>query len=383
MSGRRDQRGSALVIVIMSVSVALLLGMALLQAVTSEGGAARQQRHREAAFNLAETALNAEIFVLGNAWPSTAASAYPASCAPAGTIMFGCPDSALLGRSLSQADPNGAPDWTVAVRDDGAGSATWSEAALTNQPSWDADGDGRVWIRAYAKAEGRPVTLVGLITQSAVSAGFPQGVITAGHFGTGTQGNQRYVDTQGTAAAPSPLIVRCSSPAPSACLDYAPSKGQISPDTAQTGYTGGPAASSRIVADFVARAQRAGTYYDTCPSSLAGAVVVIASGACDYQGNDVWNSPSAPGVLVLLRGSIVLRGTTRYYGVVYAPNQDGRSDTLVTVTGTALVQGSVLVDGDGGVLLDGSGLVSYDPGAVNAAQTYLMPQLVKNTWRQL
>jgi Tfp pilus assembly protein PilX len=382
VSRRREERGSALVIVIMAVSVTLLLGMALLQAVTSEGGAARQQRHREAAFNLAETALNSEIFVLGNAWPSAPVSAYPASCIPAATIVFGCPDSALMGRSLSQADPNGTPDWSVAVRDDGA-SATWSESLLTTQPSWDADGDGRIWVRAKATAEGRPVTLVGLIAQSAVSAGFPQSVITAGHFGTGSQGNKRYVDTQGSAAAPSPLIVRCSQPAPSACLDYAASKGQVSPDTAQTGYTGGPAASPRVIADFIARAQAAGTYYDTCPGSLTGTVVVIASGDCSYQANNVWNDPTAPGVLVLLRGSITMRGNQRFYGVIHAVNQDGRSDDLVTISGNVLLQGSVLVDGDGGVLLDGSGQVVYDPNAVNGAQSYLTPQLVKSTWRQL
>lgn len=383
MRRRTDERGSALVVVIMALSVVLLLGLALLQQVTGEGTAALDQRHREAAFNLAETTLNVEVFVLGNAWPSTAARAYPSQCAPSATVLYGCPDSSAVAQAVSQADPSGAANWAVTVRDNGSSSVAWSESFLTGQPSWDANGDGRVWVRSNAVARSRPVTVVALVTQSPTSAGFPQSVIVAGRFATDSQGNKVYVDTQGGAAQPSPLFVRCTTGAPSSCLDYPPSKGQVSPDTVQTGYVGGPATTPRVIADFIEQAQLAGTYYDTCPSSLTGAVVVIRTGECSYTSNSVWNSAASPGMVVLLNGSLSLSGTVRYYGVIYAPNQGGRSDVLVTLTGNSTAEGSVLVDGNAGVAVGGSGKVVYNPSAINSARFFLAPQVVKNTWRQL
>lgn len=367
------------------IAILSVLGLALLGQVGNQQGAALQERTREASFNLAETAFNAEIFVLGHTWPSAAGYAYPSRCAPTSTTVYGCPDPIALARSVSAADPNGVADWSVEVRDNGVASAmSWSNDFLTSQPSWDANGDGRVWVRARAVSRGRPTAVAGLIAQSPVTAGFARNVITAGFFTIGSQGNKPYVDTLGTAAQPSPLAVRCTTPAPSSCLGYSPTKGQVSPDTSQTGYTGAPAVPPLVLADFVARAQRAGTYTASgCPTSLGGAVVVIATGTCTYDGNLTHNSTGAPGILILLEGALTLSGSNTFNGLVYAANQRGLTIPLVTLGGNSRVRGAIQVDGGGGVRIDGSGLLVYDPSGINAATTYLTPQLVKNTWQQL
>jgi Tfp pilus assembly protein PilX len=353
---REGERGSALIIVMLSIAVLLVLGAALLRDVTGEGDAARHERNREAAFGLAESGFNGQIAVLATVWPTSATRAYPSACTTSAAPVYGCPDSAAMAAAVSQVAAGDAVVWSVAVRDNGASSTAWAEGMLTTEPTWDANGDG-----------------------------IPANVITAGWFGTGNEGNGRLVDTVGTAAQPAPVWVRCTAPAPSTCLDYPPNRGQISPDTTRTGYTGGSAVTARVLADVVARAQRDGTYHASgCPTSLAGAVVVIAGPvACAYSANDVWNSAASPGMLVILQGSVALLGTSRYHGVIYSPNQRQRQDAVVTVTGNAVVQGSVFVDGPGGVVLDGSAQVVYDPVAIGSQTTLVSPVLVKGTWRQL
>src|SRR5438105_960654 len=140
-----------------------------------------------------------------------------------------------------------------------------------------------------------------------------------------------------------------------------------------------------------AQAKSNGTYWGPgqCPSSmsqLTGSPTYV-TGPCtlDFEGNDNANSPTSPGFLVLANGKVTFGGNVAFYGVVYGVNQQGSSSDVVKITSTAVVQGGIVVDGNGTVDAGEShkGNLSYDPKAVNSAKTWGGAQATPNSFRQL
>jgi hypothetical protein len=176
------------------------------------------------------------------------------------------------------------------------------------------------------------------------------------------------------------------------CLEYQASKGQISPDTTETGY-GPPTPEPTLAEDDlealldVARAN--GTYYTTKPASLSGDVVVLDPGGSTewkYTGNSEFNSSSDPGLLILLSGKLELSGTTNFYGLIYHANQGGSTDPdLVKVHGNSQLAGGVIVDGHGGVEGGSSGKlnIKFDANAFNNINAFGTAGVVQNTWREI
>jgi hypothetical protein len=121
-------------------------------------------------------------------------------------------------------------------------------------------------------------------------------------------------------------------------------------------------------------------------SQLTGSPTYV-TGPCalGFTGNDQANSPTSPGFLVLVNGTISFGGTVNFYGVVYAVNQQASSGDVVTITSNALVSGGIVVDGNGMVDAGEShkGNVSYDPTAINSAKTWGGAQSTPNSFRQL
>jgi len=81
-----------------------------------------------------------------------------------------------------------------------------------------------------------------------IKTAFPKNVLTAGYFTTTNNGKKVIVNTAGNpAGTPGTLAVRCNVSGqtyPNSCLNYDPTRGQVSPDTKQDGYSGGNALSS-------------------------------------------------------------------------------------------------------------------------------------------
>jgi Tfp pilus assembly protein PilX len=378
---RGGQEGFALVTAMLTLALALLIGFALVAYVEGQTRAAGSEHQREAGFELAESALSAQGFVLSRAWPASSGSAYPASCGPASTGTT-CPAASELAKAYAGA---GAASWATQVRDNGTGAPLDYTAAVLSQPTWDANGDGALWIHAHAAAAGRPTTLVALYQLNPLSSAFPRNVITAGSFATGNNGNKLIVDAKGVAGQPAPLAVRCTNPSDTACLDYRAV--QVGPGAPITGYLGGSAVPPEALAGLRLRAQLSGTYTASgCPANPSGAVVFIESGNCSYN-NSVpgacCNSAASPGILIVANGTLTFNGNLTFYGVIYAANLQASGSTIITVTGNALVQGAIDADGAARVQVGSSKMnLVFDPAGLGYSY-WGAAVFGKNTWRQI
>jgi len=130
-----------------------------------------------------------------------------------------------------------------------------------------------------------------------------------------------------------------------------------------------------------------GTYYASgCPADPSGAVVFVESGVCSYNNSagSTFNSSSQPGMFIVNNGTFALNGNSAFYGVIYAADAQGTSGAVVTVGGTASIQGGVLIDGSGQLVAGSSKInISFDDYAFSAVQSYGAAHIVQNKWREL
>jgi hypothetical protein len=378
MRGLRVESGSALVAAMAVMSVMLMTGLTTFALVDSQQTQSGGERRSESAFNLAEAALNAHAFVLSRDWPGASTGAYPSTCTRT-TAVRGCPDPAKIVSSFDSVDVDQNSTWTTTVRDDGGSSPNfYDDAVVQAQPTWDANGDHRVWVRSQAVVRGKPRAVVALVRVNEVQEQIPMNVLTAGHFSTGNNGNKTIVDTKGR-----PLAVRCKSQNNAQCLDFR--AGQVSPPgSVQEDYGGGNALSDDAIDRLRTKAIALGTYYSSgCPGDMAGRIVFVENGNCSYNGGN-GNSPSSPGVLVIMNGTLSLGGNVEYYGLVYMGNRQGSTGDVVTMTGNALIQGAVFIDGNGGMRAgaDKENLI-FDGAPFGILTSFGSAGILQNSWREI
>jgi Tfp pilus assembly protein PilX len=396
----REEGGWALVTAIVVMAAMLSLGLGAMVFIDGQTQQTGSERVGESSFNLAEGALKSQIFLLSRDWPGSPTSAY-SPCTQASTSSE-CPSPATLAAEFSGADYEDVT-WSTAVQDNGGSVASYySTSGAAGQPGYDANGDGKVWVHAEANLRspqaatwGKPRAVAALIKADLVPLPFPRNTVTAGFFGTTNAGSKTIADTSGSSVLasptqPAPIAVRCSTPPQSACLNFDPTKGQVSPPAYDPAYPGTSALTTEEVETLRGLAKAAHTYYETgCPADPSGALVFVESGNCSYNGGNA-NSQASPGMLVIANGTLTLGGNFTFYGLVYALNQQeplnqqGPSGNVVTLGGTSSVVGAVAVDGWGGVLAGSSGLnVAFDPNVFNLVKGYGNAAWVKGTWREL
>lgn len=383
-----DERGWGLVSTVLVLGILVAMALPLMSLVDTQQRQSVHERKSESSFNLAEAAFDATLFVLSNGWPADDSGAYPATCT-AVTAHPKCPDASMLARTYAGPDYS-ARGWTVQVRDDVAGSEYY-DAAAVNGPTaatWDANENAKMWVRADGRAAGQDRTVVALVRRQDQLEPFPRNAVTAGWFGTTTAGNKLIVDTQGPAAQPAPIAVRCTAtntPPSPGCLDYHADRGQVSPDISYTGYVGDTAVTAEALKRFEARAKALGSYYPSgCPQSPAGELVYVESGNCGYAGGGVANSADSPGMLIVERGTVSFAGSMTFYGLVYAANVQRATGSVVTIGGAASVKGSVAVDWGGGFTAGSNGEnMSYDDRVFPLLKSFGSAATVQGTWREL
>jgi hypothetical protein len=362
------------------------LGLVTLSFTDTETRMSAADRVRESSFNITEALLGSQVFILSRSWPGTPLATYPASCT--GTVVtVKCPNGTAVASRFGGSDIAAGMTWTTTVRDNtGTSPNFYSDATVLGQPTWDANGDGKLWVRAQAVVRNQRRTLAGLVRVEQVAEPFPKNAITSGRLGTTNNGNKVIVDTKGPAAQAAPVSVRCVVRLPS-CLDYQANKGQIAPDTTTLGYTGGNALNDDSLERLRDRAIANGTYYATgCPANPSGAVVYVESGDCSYNDSagPCCNSAANPGLLIIARGSLSLNGNIVFHGIVYNHNAQGSSDFLVSLNGTAAVEGSVAIDGNGGLMAGSSAVnVVFDPYVFGKVISYGNAGIIQNTWREI
>jgi hypothetical protein len=379
-----QERGWGLVSTMLVLGILVSTALPLMSLVDGQQRQTTHERKSESSFNLAEAAFDAELFVLSGDWPATVRRAYPPSCDGAATSLK-CPNADILARTYAGVDYS-ARGWTVRIRDDGAAADYYDPALVDSQPTWDANRNAKMWVRADARAHGTDRTVVALVRRQDVLEPFPRNALTAGWFATSNNGNKRIVDTQGDTAQAAPVAVRCTAPpGTEGCLGYPTNKNQVSPDTVYNGYVGDTAVSEDALDRFRTRARALDTYHESgCPSSPEGEMVFVEVGDCSYTGSGDINTDSSPGVLIVARGTVAFGGSLGYYGLVYAPNLQRSVGSVVTIHGAATVYGAVAVDWGGGVTVGSNGdNIRFDDTVFPLLKSFGAAALVQGTWREI
>ena len=219
---------------------------------------------------------------------------------------------------------------------------------------------------------------------------FPNATLVAGKFEVSNSGNKVMIDTNGTSNewVPGDIIVRCNKAA-AGCAVWDQPKGQIEPDTVKSNPTQPKALSPEALDLLRARAVAEGNYYTGCAPSLQGDVpgeLVFMENAegCHFNGNQVYNSPTKPGYVVIAKGTPTLNGNAEFYGVIYHANEAESSDMLINMKGNISIFGSIVIDGAGG-LSAGSSKVNlvYNPNAFSGLKAFGTAGIVQNTFREI
>lgn len=402
----RDDGGWALFTSLTLMVVMLGIGTATFGMVDGQTAQSRVGREKETAFNLAEAAMNAQIFQLARDWPAAGSAGNPYPACTQDSTASRCPNAAQLTALFASPDVGTSAQWSTSVRDNNTNATQnfYSDALTQSAPGYDANGDGQLWVRAQGRARGRTRTLIALVRAQEQQEDLPRGTLITGRLDISNNGNKVIIDAQGGSSESGLVAVRCtpvlleSTP----CLGHKLGGGllatalaslnsllnkQISPNITQTGYSSAPALSAEGRARLKATAIANGTYYASgCPSAagLSGAIVYIENGNCSYTSNTQFNSPSAPGMVLVAQGSLYLGGTTNFYGVVYHANEAAMSGTAVQIQGNAVVQGGVLVDGQATTIAGSSKLnIRLDLNAYDRVRSYGSAGVVQNTWREI
>jgi Tfp pilus assembly protein PilX len=388
-----DQRGSALIPALLITAILLGFGMASLQLVDGEQSDSRRERERESSFQLAEGVLNAEIYRLSTRWPGKESAPYPPSCSATSTHAD-CPGGATLQANFQGPDYTRPTSWKVQVRDnaDGAQKNFYSESLMSSSTSYnDANGDNFLWVRAEADVAGRKRVLVALVEAENVTLNFPNATLVAGKFEVSNSGNKVMIDTNGVNNewTPGDIIVRCSL-SDANCAKWDQGKGQIEPATIRSNPLQPKAVSPEALDQLRARAKAEGNYYTGCAPSLqgingpGGMVFMENAEGCHFNGNQVYNSPTKPGYVVIAQGTPTLNGNAEFYGVIYHANEAESSEMLINMKGNISIFGSIVIDGAGG-LSAGSSKVNlvYNPNAFSGLKAFGTAGIVQNTFREI
>ena len=186
----RGEHGSIMVTALLVMAIMIPIGFALLAIVDTQAQQSGQERTRDRAFNLADSALHSAAFSLArSAWPSSALYA-PSNSGSVGSAdtcansSFGATLGAATnpGSATEKLQPNlnasyedeaySGATWQINVCDNdpgGAGPTVWKDALLA-RPNYDANGDELVWVRSEAMVEGRKRVLAALVQVEEIPA---------------------------------------------------------------------------------------------------------------------------------------------------------------------------------------------------------------------
>jgi hypothetical protein len=395
--------------------VIMLLGAVAIQYADAQSHQTGVERAGQAAFNLAESAQDAEVRLLWSSWPSTSATAWPV-CTQSSTSSSSCPQAGIAGgyNTTYVGTIYKSPTWSVQVIDDNVSGVAdlnyYSDSILTNAglTHYDSNGDNKMWIRASATIAGQTRTVVSLVTRQSYVVNLPQNVLTTGGVQTGNNGNKIIIEaTDSKSGLTGTVDVRCNASGGvpvwrDTCAGWDPKHGQLDPSGAyQLNYvdpiTPFQAVSNGTIEALRQSAQYGGTYYSTgCPPEYTGGVLFIENANCSYSGNGTtWNSDAAPGAIVVANGTLSFSGVN-YYGVIYMLNGQGTTpasppctsayqNPVFTVSGSADIHGGLFIDKCGTATVGDSGNsnlnIQYDTAAFSGLRVYQQPALALSTFR--
>jgi hypothetical protein len=404
----RAEGGYAVLTAILLMTIMLGSSLAVVSYVDTETHQSKVGRNRETSFNLAEAALNAQVYALSLDWPGPGRGNQGERFDPCLPTTGGahCPDNARLMSLFPTPDTAAGATWKTEVRDNVAAAPTfYSDGFTASQPGYDANGDNMVWVRSEATTRGKKRILVTLVRAETQFEDIPHAGVITGRLtfsNRGSNGDKQFVDP-GTSTLG--VATRCNPDTDKdvACVGLAENDPSvknkdtgfydaihtgIQPYTYSPDYASPQAMSSDSLSRLVDTAKRYGTYYTSCPPNLSGSVVVLdMHGSCDKQGNVTYNTPQSPGMLILLNSDSMLSfaGGVTFNGVIYHANlpAPGSTAVLVALSGSSRVNGGIIIDGQGALDMQGSSFMSFDDDAFGSVRSIGSAGIVQNTWREL
>jgi Tfp pilus assembly protein PilX len=398
MRRARNEEGFAVVAAVVLMTVIMALGLGLLLFTDSQQKASTREQASEAAFNVAEAALNAQVGQLSRKWPyykttAEAETEMPRECtsASANSETNDCPsttdlkvDSNTGSTTCSGSEAWGSPlsnQWTTYVRQDPAESPLFNSTEEKSKLSYAESEGGALWVRAVGVVQCHPVTVITLVTRQRVRLELPEDAIAGNWFEVTNKGNKAIVDRTGFASGPAQVSMRCEGhPSEEECEKYDRSKEQVSPTITEDPKTATTTLTSSQLATVKSEAQAHGTFYSPtspyhCPTSMnelegvklssssrapvyvegCGSLNIKANGTANCEGLTSTEKPSLPGFLVIANGTFELSGNSTYCGVIYAANLQKSSGAVVKLQGGTVVVGGIIVDGAGGIEFGSSG----------------------------
>ncbi|MDT7572294.1 MAG: hypothetical protein QOE05_2468, partial [Actinomycetota bacterium] len=171
---RDDERGVALITALLATMAMLALGMALLSIVDTQASQSSQERSRDRAFNLSESVLSSQAFVLSRFWPRVVPDEGEFTCNDAdagfGDIIGATTDAVdavdRLRANLNASSTDKAFDgasWQVNMCDDDGTSTVWDDSLLTTQKNWDKNLNNLIWVRVQSTVEDKTRSIAGLV----------------------------------------------------------------------------------------------------------------------------------------------------------------------------------------------------------------------------
>jgi type IV pilus assembly PilX-like protein len=402
----RSEEGWTLVTAIILMTIMLGVGLATASMVDTQAKQSAGTRQRDTAFNLAEAALNAQVYALSLRWPGygyNVATAYRSyACAGTGaeptlgsppanqqqlvTAVPVCPSPATLARLVNNVDAQGA-SWRTWVYDDPSSTASaadrgkfYSDALVAAGDSittpagtvptaagvgYDSNKDGRLWVKASATARGHTRTLVSLVKVDTFQQDVMNTALLAGSLDFSNNGNHSgYFIDQSSGTGANVITVRCdpATPPSATCLGYPASDrnwsaeigGAINPPN----YGAVPSAPNALDAPaldaLMGVALTDQTYYDnlgprTCsqlsspPSFTFNVLYIKDCGLISWSSNATLNSPEAPGIVILDNTRLRVTGNVSINGIVYARRPPAESPT-VEMKGCSQIAGGLIID---------------------------------------
>ena len=407
----RGNGGYAVPVAMMVMVVMIGFAMATLAYVDAETNSSRRERTHEARLNLTEGVVAAQIFQLSRGWPTSAAKALPTDCTQVATNPL-CPQPAQLKSQFTAVDFKLNPTWSVQVRDNDIAASTgqyYTDADVLSRPTWDANGDGEMWVRAEGVLEGKHRIIVARVRVEKRPLKPPKAPFVAGRFNSGNNGSNVIVKTDPDVYG----IVRCdsggyASATDNECISYV--NGQISPvGMVRSDINTGGAIPDGMADALKQMAINNNTYYaNSCPADPSGDVVWVENANCNYSSNLKVNATTKKGVFIINRGTLQISGSVEWWGLIYALNAQGCGpssnsgcvssaggyhDGVVQITGTTTIHGGVFVEGDGRLTIGNSGNAGncnacqpnliYDPTVAFQITAHGTAGIIQNTWREL
>jgi hypothetical protein len=373
-----SESGVAMIVVMMFALVFLALGAALFVLVRTSQTSTELERKEVKSFNVAEAGLDAGMLQLKLTWPRDNGNAV--------TVDEALVESRLQAANPGLRSPRISDEFIdVMVYDNVDADGVDTSVPYPEAPSWDSNGDGRMFVDSRANVDNDRHRIVILAERHIWEFNIPGRAMFASSAGANGQGLRVYMDPL-SPAPPGPVLA-------SWITEFG--KGVetgtgITPDGPGSAITFDQILPPQYINALLGIAQNQGTYFTTgadattfLTSGNAGGKIVYvkAASALTIGGSSQMGTRTNPIVLIVdAPGDNVIdwRGTADFYGIVIVLGN-------ALIRGTTTIWGACLTSG----LLEGKGAgsspeIAFNQNVINLVNhQYIMSvNIVPNTWEE-